>query len=117
MSGRLSVGDHDDLLRAALARQHAAAEHEPVLHVRAVDEVPRDLGEVFGLQLARDRREADDAEVVARELRGDQGVQRHRHLLGGEEVVTHRHGEREVEHQHRARLREVLGALDLEVVR
>ena len=60
--------------------------------------------------------EADDAEVVTRELRGDERVQRHRHLLGGEEVVAHRHGQRQVDHQHGARADEVLGPLDLEVL-
>ena len=46
-----------------------AGEQEAVLHVRAVHEVPRHLGQLLGLQLAGDLAEADDAEVVARELR------------------------------------------------
>jgi hypothetical protein len=68
------------------------------------------------IDTARRFAEADDAHVVAWELRRDQRVQRHRHLLGRQEVVAHRHRHREVEHQHRARAREVFGALDLEVV-
>ena len=44
-------------------------------------------------------------------------MQRHRHLLGGEEVVAHRHRERQVDHQHGGRPGGELGLLDLEVVR
>ena len=101
---------------AGLAGEHAPAEQEPVLHVGAVDEVPRHLGQLLRLELAGDLAEADDAEEVARELRRDQRVQRHRDLLGREEVVAHRHRQRQVEHEHGARLGERLGALDLEVV-
>ena len=37
-------------------------------------------------------------------------------FLAGEEVAAHLHRERHVEHQHGRRARELLGALDLEVV-
>ena len=52
-----------------LAGEQPAGELEAVLHVGAVDEVPGDLGQLLGLELAGDLAEADDAEVVARELR------------------------------------------------
>ena len=113
---RLAVGDHDDLLRAGLAGQHLAGQREAVVHVGAVGEVPADLGQLRRRQLVRRLAEADEAHVVARELRGDQRVQRHRHLLRRQEVVAHRHAHRQVEHQHGRRARDVLGALDLEVV-
>jgi hypothetical protein len=104
-------------LGAALAREQATGDLEAVLHVRAVDEVPRDLGELLGLELAGRLAEAHDAHVVAGELRGDEAVQRHRHLLGRQEVVAHRHAHRQIEQQYRRRLGDMLGALDLEVVR
>jgi hypothetical protein len=103
VGGRLAVGDHDDLLGAGLLREQLAGEHEAVLHVGAVHEVPAHLGQLRGGELAGHLAEADDAQVVARELRRDQRVQRHRHLLGGQEVVAHRHRQRQVEHQHRGR--------------
>ena len=43
-------------------------------------------------------------------------MQRHRDLLGRQEVVAHRHRQRQVQHQHRGSARQQLGALDLEVV-
>ena len=43
-------------------------------------------------------------------------MQRHRDLLGGQEVVAHRHRQRQVQHQHRRCPRQQLGPLDLEVV-
>ena len=98
------------------AGEQLAGEHEAVVHVRAVHEVPLTLGQLCGGEDARRLAEPDDAQVVAGELRGDQRVQRHRHLLGRQEVVAHRHRQRQVEHQHRRRTGEVLGALDLEVV-
>ena len=116
MGGGLAVGDHDDLLRAGLAGQQAAGDHEAVLHVGAVGEVPRHLRQLRRGQLVGRLGEAHDAQVVARELRGDQRVQRHRDLLGGQEVVAHRHRQRQVQHQHRGGARQQLGALDLEVV-
>ena len=45
-----------------------AGEEQGVLHVGPNDEVPRDLGELLGPQRAGHLAEADDAEVVAREL-------------------------------------------------
>ena len=87
-----------------------------MLHVRAVDEVPGHLRQLLRLELAGDLAEADDAEEVAGELRRDERMQCHRNLLGREEVVAHRHRERQVEHEHGARLGQSLGALDLEVV-
>ncbi len=117
VGGRFTVGDHDDLAAAALVGQHPAGEHEGVLHVGAVDEVPRHLGELRRFQLAGHLGEADDPEEVAGELARDQGVERHRHLLGGEEVVAHRHRQRQVEHQHGGRAGQLLHLLDLEVLR
>ena len=43
-------------------------------------------------------------------------MQGDRHLLGGEEVVAHRHREREIQEQDGCAARQVLGLLDLEVV-
>ena len=68
--------------------QIARRKLEAVLHVGAVDEVPRHLGQLLGGEVAGDLAEADEAEVVAREVGGDQRVQRHGHLLGGQEVVA-----------------------------
>src|SRR4051794_24670605 len=70
--------------------------------------VPEQMAEVLGLP------SITFAKTVA--IDGDQRVQRHRHLLCGQEVVAHRHRQRQVEHQHRRGLGHVLGALDLEVV-
>ncbi len=72
-----------------------------MLHVGAVVVVPAHLGELFGRQHVSDLRETDQAQVVLRELARDEGVQRHRHLLGRQEVVAHGHREREVEHEDR----------------
>ncbi len=69
VGGRFAVGDHDDLLRARLAGEQLAGEHEPVVHVRAVHEVPRHLGELRRGEHPSGLGEPDDAEVVARELR------------------------------------------------
>ena len=87
-----------------------------MLHVGAVDEVPRHLGQLLRRDDPGHLAEADDAEEVARELHRDQRVQRHGHLLGGEEVVAHRHRQRQVEHQHGGAADDLLGLLDLEVV-
>ena len=65
VGGRLAVGDHDDLLGAGLLGQQLAAEQEGVLHVGAVDEVPGDLGELLGRELAGHLAEPHDPEVVA----------------------------------------------------
>ena len=43
-------------------------------------------------------------------------MQGHGHLLGRQEVVAHRHRQREVQHQHGGRSHLLLGALDLEVL-
>ena len=116
MGGGLAVGDHDHLLGAALAGEHAAREQQRVLHVRAPFEVPAHLGQLLRRNLPRDSPEAHEAEVVAWELAGDERVQRHRDLLGREEVVAHRHRERDVEQEHGRAAHDLLGALDLEVV-
>ena len=65
MGRRLAVGDHDDLLRPGPVGQHAPAQKQAVLHVGAVDEVPRHLGELLGLDLARHLGEADQPQEVA----------------------------------------------------
>ena len=116
VGGRLAVGDHDDLLRPVLATEQLARQRQGVVHVRAVHVVPARLRDLGGVDHPRRLGEHDDAEVVAWELRGDQRLQRHRHLLGRHEAALHRHRHRQVEHQHRRRPREVLGLLDLEIV-
>ena len=116
VGGRLAVGDHDDLLGARLTRELRAGEQHRVLHVRAPLEVPAHLGQQLRLHLTGDPSEAHEPEVVARELARDERVQRHRHLLGRQEVVAHRHRQRDVEQQHGRGAGEQLGALDLEVV-
>ena len=69
VGGGLAVGDHDDLLRAALAAELLAREQQRVVHVGAPLEVPAHLGEQLGLHLACDATERHQPEVVARELR------------------------------------------------
>ena len=98
------------------ALEHPAREQHRVLHVGAPLEVPAHLGQPFGWHLPRDTSEADEPEVVAGELARDERVQRHRDLLGRQEVVAHRHRERHVEEQHGGAAGELLGPLDLEVV-
>ena len=58
VGGGLAVGDHDDLLRAALTVELAAREQQRVVHVRAPLEVPAHLREQLRLHLARDATEA-----------------------------------------------------------
>ena len=114
---RFTVGDHDDLLGPALAGEHLAGQLEPVLHVGAVDEVPAHLGQLLGGEHTGHLRERHQAHEVAGVLHRDQAVQRHRDLLGGQEVVAHGHRQRQVEHQHRGDAHGLLGLFDLEVLR
>ena len=112
-----AVGDHDDLLVPVLARQHLARHPQRVVHVGALH--PRDgrLHQLVGLDLPRHVPEHQDAQVIARIHRRDERLQRHRHLLGRAPAVVAIHRVRRVEHEHRGRTREVLGALDLEILR
>src|SRR4030095_225603 len=66
VGGRLAVGDHDDLLVAALLPpQELPRELEAVVHVGAdVPFGPRELRELLGLELARIEREAEDVQAV-----------------------------------------------------
>ncbi len=97
--------------------QHAAGQRQRVLQVGAVDVVPHGRRQVLGLDLPGHLGEPDDAQVVAREPGRDQRLEGHRHLLGRDEVVPHRHRKGEVERQHRRCRREALGPFDLEIVR
>ena len=99
MRGRFAVGDHDDLLRPVLLGEQLSGQHESVLHVGSVHKVPRHRGNLRRGEDARRLAETDKTDVIARVLRGDERMERHRHLLGRQEVVTHRHRHRQVNHQ------------------
>ena len=117
MGGGFAVGDHDDLLRAGLLFELGPREQQRVLHVGAPLEIPAEFGEQLGLDVTSDTAERHEAEVVIRKLSRDERVQRHRDLLGRQEVVPHWHRHRYVEQQHRRTLRHNLGAFDFEVGR
>src|SRR5207247_7064598 len=74
----LAVGDEDDLLvLSARPREQRARGLERVLHVRAVDVlVPGEAGEGGRLELSRVGGGADDVQVVLRERRADEWVER-----------------------------------------
>src|SRR3990172_4722776 len=116
---RLAVGDHDDLLVAALLpAEERAGEHEGRVHVGAdVGPAGGQLGQFRRAELARVEREADDVQTVARELAADERVERQRHLLGRQEAAVVEHRAAEVEEDDRGGLRRELGPPDLEVVR
>src|SRR5439155_19177239 len=91
---------------------------ERVLHVRAVDVlIPREAWKIGRLELGRVRREPDDVEVVLRERRANERVQRERDLLRREETTPEEHRTAHVDEDRRRRLRDELRAVDVEVVR
>ena len=88
-----------------------------MLHVRAVDVfVPGQAGQVRRLQLLREGREAHDVEVILREGRADERVERERDLLRREEASPEQHRTRDVDEDGRRRLRHELGPVHVEVL-
>src|SRR2546430_658764 len=88
-----------------------------MLHVCPVDVlVPREPRQVRGLELRRERREADDVEVVLRKRRSDQRVEREGHLLRGEEAAAEQHRAGDVDEDRGRRLRRELRAVDVEIL-
>ena len=81
--GSPSVMTTISLLPPLRPAEQLARDDQRVLEVRAVLElVRRQRRDRLRLQLARVVREADDVQPIARVLRVDQRVERHRHLLG-----------------------------------
>src|SRR5438445_1296020 len=119
VGGRLAVGDHDDLLVAALlAPEELPRQLEAMVHVGPdVPLGPRQARELLGGELAGVEREPDDPEAVARELAADERGERQRDFLGRQEIPVVDHRAAHVEHHDRRRLGRELGAEHLEVVR
>ena len=89
-----------------------------MLHVRAVDVfVPGQPRQILRLQLAGERGEAHDVEVVLRERRANERVERERHLLRRQEAPAEEHRARDVHEDRGGRLRHELCAVDREVLR
>ena len=103
MRRRLAVRHHDDLLVAArVPRQQLLRHHQPMLDVRVGFElVPAQIRQCLRLHLTRIRREPHHVQAVAAELRANKRVQRQRDFLGRHKVAAHRHGQAQVDHQHR----------------
>jgi hypothetical protein len=89
VGGRLAVGDDQHLrARRRVLREQPLGDHQPFLEIgERVAHVPGDLGQLGGRELARARREADHEEVVAREARAHEVVERERHALRRREAA------------------------------
>ena len=102
--GSPSVMTTISLLTAGLRSRMRRARSSAVLEVRAVlVAVPGQLGERARPDLAGVVGEADDRQVVARELGSDERVERDGDLLGGEEAAAQQHRAAHVHEQHASR--------------
>ena len=100
-----------------MPRDQPLGDHQALLQVgEGIAHVPAHLGQLGRAQLARARREADHEEVVAREARAHQVIERERDALGGREAAGPRHRPAHVEQQHRGGERVVVALAQLEVV-
>ena len=117
MGCRFPIGDHEDLLRAGLSRQHLPGELEAMLHIGSVDVIPRKFREFIRWDFTGDLAKGDHAQVVLWVLPGDQRLERQRNLFGWDEVVLHGHRQAQVEHENGGGAGRPFGSFDLEVVR
>ena len=93
-----------------------ARKHQTMLQVRAILVLaPVHLRQFTRGQFLGKIREADDVQLVARELPANERIERHRDFFRRRPAAAQEHRARHVNHQHGAGLRLQLGAIDLEI--